>query len=142
MRFGREVFAVGKPKDYQARAAEACIRFAGVLDEIQGIKPLIIDALEGCDEPFETVVGKDSLGDVTTPQTHLGRYFQNGGRLPVDFFLGDAPDDELGSEIFECEACMQAYALCIRRKKLRQKRGQALRLVRYYGRKAGVQAND
>lgn len=123
-------------KNYRDKAAEACIRFAAVLDEIHGMKAKIGSALGGCDQPFDEVVGRDYMGDVTVSQTHLSRYFQNGGRLPVYFFLGEEPDDDYASDIFDCEACMLAYKLCIQRKKLRQKRGQALRLVRYYGRKA------
>lgn len=128
-------------KDYRNKAADACIRYAAVLDEIHGFKAMISEALEGCGEPFKAVVGSIGQSELTAPQSHLGRYFQVGGRLPVDSWLGEEPDDDFGSEIFDCEACMKAYALCIRRKRLRQKRGQALRLVRYYGRKAAEVTN-
>ncbi|MNO23694.1 hypothetical protein D3C76_135000 [compost metagenome] len=126
-----------KPTNYRAKAAEACIRFAAVLDEIHGIKAQIGKAMAGCEMPFDKI---HKGGDIEM-QSHLGRYFDNGGRLPVDSWLGEEPEDDIGSDIFDCEACMKAYALCIQRKKLRQKRGQALRLVRYYGRKAGEQSH-
>ncbi|AUA85202.1 TPA: hypothetical protein ACPFPA_001432 [Pseudomonas aeruginosa] len=123
-------------KNYREQAAEACIRFSAVLDEINAFKSQIAEALEKCEKPFEMLAGQCGPDPIYVAQTHLGRYFQNGGRLPVDSWLGEEPADELDSDIFECEACLEAFKLCIQRKKLRQKRGQALRLVRYYGRKA------
>lgn len=127
--------------DYRAKAAQACVEFAAVLDEIQSIKPLIAEALEKCEKPFTQTVGSIGPHPITAEQTHLSRYFENGGRLDAAFYAGDEPDDNFDSDISECPACLEAYALCIRRKRLKQKRGIALRSVRYYGRKAqGVQA--
>ncbi len=131
---------MSKPVDYRAKAADACVAFASVLDEIQSIKPMIAAALGKCEKPFEKVTG--SIGGVPTTeeQTHLGRYFDNGGRLDTGWWAGDEPDDNHDSDISDCPACLEAYALCIRRKRLRQKRGVALRSVRYYGRKAKEQS--
>lgn len=125
--------------NYKEKAAEACIRYAAVLDEINAFKAQIAETLDKCEKPFEMLLGSCGSEPIYGEQTHLSRYFQNGGRLPIDFFRGEdvAEDEELGSGINECEHCRLAYKLCIRRKKLRQQRGQALRLVRYYGRKAG-----
>jgi len=122
--------------DYRARAAQACVDFASVLDEIQSIKPLIADALSKCEKPFHQAVGSIGSQPITVEQTHLSRYFENGGRLDAAFYAGEEPDDSFDSDISDCTACLEAYALCIRRKRLKQKRGIALRSVRYYGRKA------
>jgi hypothetical protein len=122
--------------DYRAKAAQACVDFASVLDEIQSIKPLIAEALEKCEKPFSQTVGSIGPNPIQVEQTHLSRYFENGGRLDAAFYAGEEPDDNFDSDISECPACLEAYALCIRRKRLRQKRGVALRSVRYYGRKA------
>lgn len=131
-------------KDYKSKAAEACIRFAEVLDEIHAFKKQIAEALGKCEKPFEQKVGSCGTDPIYVEQTHLSRYFENGGRLPTDYFRGEdvEEDEQAGSDINECEHCMLAYKLCIRRKKLRQKRGHALRLVRYYGRKAAESANE
>ncbi|WP_315809473.1 hypothetical protein [Pseudomonas sp. C9-3] len=126
-------------KNYIEKAAEACIRYASVLDEIHAFKAQIAETLDKCEKPFDVLIGSCGGEPIYYEQTHLGRYFENGGRLPIDFFRGeDVPEDEeFDSNINECEHCLLAFKLCIRRKKLRQQRGQALRLVRYYGRKAG-----
>lgn len=131
---------MSKPVDYRAKAADACVAFASVLDEIQSIKPMIIAALNKCEKPFDKVVGSQGPDPICEDQTHLGRYFDNGGRLDTGFWAGEEPDDNHDSDISDCPACLEAYALCIQRKRLRQKRGAALRSVRYYGRKAKEQS--